>query len=161
MTRNPKLDAFKIRAGEDIAEIQSDRAHWLVVEVEPGQEGVAAAHLIARGFGIFVPGHYIKGRWVSLLTDYLFVCVFGIEAHRERVLSCPGVADFLYQNGHPSCPYVVSDQFIDAMRRHERKSLSEREQQVRAIAAGIPRKRRRSRKSLRIRQRKNSQQAAA
>jgi hypothetical protein len=150
------LDAAKLRAGENIAEILSPRANWLVVSVMSGEEVLAASHLAARGFGIFVPGHYARGAWVNLLPGYVFICVYGIEHHRERILACPGVQDFLYEMGHPACPFVVPDQFIAAMRSYERERIGENKS---GVMYSKPRTRhRRRRRSLRIRKEKTSVQ---
>lgn len=156
-SRKLTLDSGKLRNGSDIAEIGSYKGHWLVVQVNTGDEGIAAAHLIARGYGIFIPGRYSESNrvWISMFAGYIFVYVFGIEHHRSRILSCPGVTDFMYEISHPSCPYVVPDQFIDSMRRYERKSIEDQKSGV--VPNGRKRHRRR-RKSLRIR---NGDQLAA
>lgn len=145
------LDARRLRDRSDVAEIASDRGHWLVVEVSPGGENVASTHLAGRGFGIFLPGIYANGRWAALLPGYIFVNVFGIEHHRTRILACPGITDLLYENGHPSCPYVVPDWFISVLRNRERKAIEDHEGIVKQPDERRKRRRRRRRKSLRIR----------
>lgn len=149
------LDAARLRATPDIAEMASERGSWLVVTIEQDYEDIAAAHLSGRGFGIFVPGMYVRGKWLNMLPGYIFVQVFGIEHHRRRILACPGIVDFIYEMGHPSCPFVVPDEFIVSMRQHEKWDIESRQTAAYAMACGETAKKRarRRRKSKRIRKR--------
>lgn len=149
------LDARKLRDRPGSAEILSDRFHWLVVEVMPGEESQVAAQLTARRYPVFIPGQYsAHGTWVPMFPGYVIVGVWGIERHRARVLSIDGVRDFLYEIGHPHCPFVVPDPFIDALRKREREEIERKlshTEAMRQVVYGKKPKRRSRRRSPRIR----------
>lgn len=83
---------------------------WFIVVTHPGQESVAAGHLIGRRFGIFQP----QGcrRWISktgkkcsrtynLFPTYLFIFVWDIDKHQRRILGVPGVQRILCSDDKP------------------------------------------------------------
>lgn len=102
---------------------------WHLVETHPNQESTAAAHLVARRFGVFVPEseHDIirrgRKRHVTRLmfTGYLFVFVWSVLYHRDRIEACPGVkriVNITMPDGSER-PAVVSDKEIDQIRSVE------------------------------------------
>lgn len=102
---------------------------WHLIETHPNQERTAAAHLVARRFGVFVPEseHDVvrrgRKRHVTRLmfTGYLFVFVWSVLYHRERIEACPGVKRIVNKtmpDGSES-PAVVSDKEINLIRAVE------------------------------------------
>ena len=101
-------------APQDRASKQSDKPEheglWHVLSVEPQHEGVAFAHLVARRFGAYLPEiittEVIRGREHDvhrpMFRGYLFILVFGFEAHWRRIFACPGVTGVLMNGGHPA-----------------------------------------------------------
>lgn len=95
--------------------------HWWAVTTLPNHEGIAAAHLIARRFGIYLPqfSHSLmrRGRKVNytrnMLPGYIFVFVWDISRHWRRILSVPGASGML--------PRPVPDHMIDDLRGEENK----------------------------------------
>ena len=76
---------------------------WHVLTPEPQHESVAFCHLAARRFGVYLPEiittEIIRGRTRDIhrpmFPGYLFVLVFGFQAHWRRIFSCPGVTSVL------------------------------------------------------------------
>lgn len=98
---------------------------WHLIETLPNHERTAAAHLIARRFGIFVPeteetiirrGCKIEGYKRLMFTGYLFVFVWDICAHLSRIQACPGVARVISVDDEPA---VITDRQIDQIRAVE------------------------------------------
>jgi len=97
-------------------------ATWHVVTVASGCDRIAAAHLLARRFGIYLPEMPNKhGARDLLLPGYLFVFVFGVAAHARRILACPGVVDFLSFAGEI---VAVPDSFISDVRELENREMA-------------------------------------
>lgn len=103
---------------------------WYVVSTHPAHEFVAAAHLSARRFGIYVPVledvvFGLKGkRRVSrrMFPGYVFVFVWGIAQHVARIHACPGVARVLMSGDeHPA---QIGQDFIDATLIAEARSIA-------------------------------------
>jgi hypothetical protein len=98
-------EAYRLASHSEIgkAEIANDSAQWLVVTVVGGQERIAGAHLIARRFAIYLPEIEINDRGRKkiefMFPAHLFVFVWGVDSHWERIKACPGVLGIL---GHLS-----------------------------------------------------------
>lgn len=87
------------------------RANWYVLEVLPAHERIAAAHLVGRRFGIFLPEAASavtkRGKRITalkpLFPGYLFVFCWLDPANHHRAVSTPGVMDFLrHTSGRPA-----------------------------------------------------------
>ena len=100
------------------------QGRWHIVRVEGGRETTAAAHLVGRRFGVYLPQYpevlIVRGRKIerlrNLFPGYLFVFVWDVMNHAGRILAVPGVIDILSRNDHP---VVVPDAMIDDIRRRE------------------------------------------
>ena len=101
-----------------------DEGLWHVLTIEPQHEGVAFAHLVARRFGCYLPElvttEVIRGRKRDvhrpMFRGYLFVLVFGFEAHWRRIFACPGVTGVLMNGGHPA---IVPDEAMRIIQAQE------------------------------------------
>jgi transcription antitermination factor NusG len=98
---------------------------WHIVETYPTHEFVAAAHLAARRFGVFLPSLTVKfkdrfrrilSRDKTLFPGYVFVFVWDLMEHRRRILACPGVKAIVYAAGVAA---VAPDTMIDHLRIRE------------------------------------------
>jgi transcription antitermination factor NusG len=102
------------------AEIGAAMAHWHVLSTVPGQERIAASHLAARRFGIYLPENEqtVVARGVKrqrrrlLIPGYVFVFVWGIAGNFRRICACPGVSRLLFECGRPA---VIEDEEIDQL----------------------------------------------
>jgi len=103
------------------------RPSWYVLTTIPAQERLAGAHLAGRRFGVFLPQakalRIKRGRQhgvlVPMFPGYVFVFTWLDGRNYRRIVSCPGVLDFLRRvSGHPA---PVSDSLIDAVRMEENK----------------------------------------
>jgi transcriptional antiterminator NusG len=104
---------------------------WHVIEAHPNSERTAAAHLVARRFGMFVPETeetiIRRGRGVDvtrlMFRGYIFVFVWDILAHKRRIESIPGVSRIMYVDtaGGRKRPAVISDAMIDQIRAVENR----------------------------------------
>lgn len=100
--------------------------HWHVVTVLPGRERTAAQDLSERGFGIYLPEsehtEIRRGRQVELtrlmLPGYVFVFVWDVDQHLDRIRACDGVRGMLLVNGQVA---IVPDGLIDKVRRAENR----------------------------------------
>ena len=100
---------------------------WYVLSVQPAQERLAAAHLVGRRFGIFVPEfeqwrlfrEKRQKKVLPMFPGYVFVFTWLSAANHHRVVSCPGVVDFLRRV--TGAPAIVDDALIDAVRIQENK----------------------------------------
>jgi transcription antitermination factor NusG len=103
---------------------------WHVIETHPNHERTAAAHLIARRFGVFIPEIeetlIRRGRKIDvtrlMFRGYLFVFVWSIMQHLGRIETCPGVARVIFVDDEPDrprLPAVISDKKIDEIRAVE------------------------------------------
>jgi transcription antitermination factor NusG len=108
------------KMGPYSAEVLPDvEATWHAVITAPAHERIAASHLIARGFGIYLPeaedveikrGRTVK-RCKPLIPGYLFVYVWDIARHARRIRACTGVLDFLLADGRiMTIPWKIIDQ---------------------------------------------------
>lgn len=118
-------------------------ACWHIVETYPTHEFIAAAHLAARRFGIFLPSFTVRfkdrfkkprSREKKLFPGYVFVFVWDILYHRARILSCPGVKSIVHAAGQAA---TVPFEMINHLRIREAYS------QDLADATGKRRRRRR------------------
>lgn len=102
---------------------------WHLIETHPNQELTAAAHLIARRFGVFVPEAELdivrrgRKRHITrlLFTGYVFVFVWSVLYHRDRIEACPGVKRIInitMPDGTEQ-PAEVTDEQIDVIRAVE------------------------------------------
>ncbi|WP_316184705.1 transcription termination/antitermination protein NusG [Bradyrhizobium sp. SZCCHNRI1003] len=101
-------------------------ARWHVIETHPNHERTAAAHLIARRFGVYLPETECdvvrRGKKVHvtpvMFPGYLFVFVWDIDRHWSRIVSNPGVAGImtLPDASGARLPVVMSDALIDYIR---------------------------------------------
>jgi transcription antitermination factor NusG len=116
------------RRGPFAAEIvEGCTPHWHVLITAPAHEQIAAAHLVARGFGIYhptfeqkVPRCGARAAHVArrpLLPGYLFLFVWDLNRHWRRVRACPGVIDLLLDgSGRPA---IVAEEMIDYLQAKE------------------------------------------
>lgn len=106
---------------------------WHVIETHPSRERTAAAHLIARRFGVFIPEKeetvVRRGRKFEqtslMFRGYIFVFVWDIMVHMRRIQAVPGVSRvmFLTDCTGRRWPAVLTDEQVDAIRaveNHER-----------------------------------------
>lgn len=103
--------------------------HWYLIETHPNRERTAAAHLISRRFGVFMPEKeetiVRRGRkldQVSLMfRGYIFVFVWGMMKHLKRIEAVPGVSRvvFIEVEDGAKKPGIVTDEQIDQIRAVE------------------------------------------
>jgi transcription antitermination factor NusG len=99
---------------------------WYVLQILPAHERIAAAHLIGRRFGIFLPEveerRTTRGRrrrvLLPMFPGYVFVFAWLAPRNYDRIRSCPGVFDFLCVK---QAPAVISDAAINVVRAIENK----------------------------------------
>lgn len=127
------------------AELVPDASpRWHLIETHPNQERTAAAHLVARRFGVFIPeieeDVVRRGRKYHqtrlMFTGYIFVFVWDIMRHSSRIKAIPGVARIMLsrmetrpavvvdgQEKYPAVfddvPAIISDRKIDEIRAVE------------------------------------------
>lgn len=111
--------------GKRYAEVYPDVSpHWHVVTVLPGQERTAAGDMSERCFGVYLPEsehtEVRRGRKVDLkrlmLPGYVFVYVWDVDRHVNRIRACEGVRGLLFINGKVA---VIPDPLIDRIRAVE------------------------------------------
>jgi hypothetical protein len=120
--------------------------HWHIIETHPNGERTAAAHLVARRFGVFIPeiedSVVKRGRKFDrtrlMFTGYIFVFVWDVMRHLSRIETIPGVARVMhslvetrpavmdergwaeiYPAEFEERPLVISDLIIDEIRAVE------------------------------------------
>lgn len=112
------------RGPRDAEMVPGHEGQWLIVRTEGGREQTAAAHLIGRRFGVYLP-HFketlvVRGRKMErtrmLFPGYLFVFVWGASQHVRRILAVPGVIEVMMIGGRPA---IVPDDLIDRIREQE------------------------------------------
>ncbi len=119
------------------AEIATEdaQAGWHVLVTMPGQERIAAAHLTARRFGVYVAEMQAvdnrRGK-EAMFPGYVFVFVWGIDQHWQKILGCPGITRILAP---------ISWQDIDRIRAIENEHCP-----LPLVRAKLPRGYRRNRK---------------
>lgn len=86
--------------------------YWHVVAAIPGQEMIAAAHLIARRAAIYLP--LDEGK--PFVPGYVFVFAWGVDFQWRKILSAPGVGGVL-ASGERMRP--IPDKVIDELRARE------------------------------------------
>lgn len=103
---------------------------WYIIETFANHERIAAAHMVGRRFGVFVPEKeetvVRRGRKIAttrlLFTGYVFVFVWDIERHFRRLTAIPGVMRVICRSGGGQpVPVKISDKMIDDIRAVENK----------------------------------------
>lgn len=107
------------------------RPSWHLIETHPNREMTAASHLIARRFGVFVPEKeetiVRRGRKLEqtslLFRGYVFVFVWGINQHFNRIKAVPGFARIVTVESPDGSrkPAVLTDEQIDEIRAVENR----------------------------------------
>lgn len=103
---------------------------WHVIETHPNRERTAAAHLVARRFGVFIPEKeqtvVRRGRKFEqtslMFRGYIFVFVWDIVAHLNRIEAIPGVSKVVFietGEGTFKKPAVLTDELVDKIRAVE------------------------------------------
>lgn len=120
------------RAGKFAAEIGVGQARWHIVLHAPGQDNLAMAHLVGRGFGCYQPLCERKisrrgnmpatSRLEPIFRGYLFLLIWNVDAHMRRITSCPGVVGVLCRDG---TPVTVPDQMITKIQAIECKDIAD------------------------------------
>lgn len=95
-------------------------AQWHVITTAPMAEGIAAQHLVDRGFGIYRPtfnrARVVRGRLrdfqTSLFPGHIFLFVWDALLHWRRIRACPGITGILTVDERP---VVVDDSAIYRM----------------------------------------------
>jgi transcription antitermination factor NusG len=120
----------RARAHKFEAEVAPTPGRWHVLVTQPNRETTAAAHLIGRGFGTYLPEitkvAIVRGRKrtcrQALFPGYLFVFVWGIEAQWRRIAACTGITRLLLKDDKPA---VVADEIIGEIQATEFNCLME------------------------------------
>lgn len=116
---------FDSERNERNAEIFPDvTPHWHVATVLPGKERTAADDLSDRCFGVYLPEsentEIRRGRKVDfkrlMVPGYVFVFVWDVDRHVDRIRACDGVRGLLFVNGRVA---IVPDLLIDRIRAVE------------------------------------------
>ncbi len=115
--------AFELKVGPFRAEIVPDATPaWHIVKTAPRHEDIAADHLEKRCVGLFLP-RFAKGSILTLhneridLGDKLifpglvFVFVWDILRHWQRIKACPGVVTIMVDGAER--PVVVPDEQLN------------------------------------------------
>lgn len=151
-------DAQSARADSSMVEIVQEinkktgklepvKAQWHLLRIQPGMEELAASHLIARKFGIYLPMFWTaskdrygktRKRMKKLFPGYLFVFVWDVKKHWHRITSCPGVIAIELSADKA---VVVPDGYI----RRAQEIEIEFDETIEKAARGKKRKRRRRR----------------
>ena len=128
---------------------------WYVIEVWPGAERKVADELVARRFGIYIPGsdtiRQKRGRAIEqvelLFPGYIFVFVWDVLWHRSRIEAIEGVIRVILDvNG---AAIFLEDSEIDKVRSLENAL---RPVQLEQFSTEIdpPKKRNRKRRQKRV-----------
>lgn len=120
-----------------MAEIYEDVSPcWHVIETHPSRERTAAAHLIARRFGVFIPEKeetvVRRGRKFDqtslMFRGYIFVFVWDILEHIDRIKAVPGVMRLVYVENASADdtkgrrrPATLTDEQVDQIRAVENR----------------------------------------
>lgn len=137
------------RQGRFEAEIVPDCSpKWHVLLIEPGHERIAAAHLVGRRFGTYLPmleetkitrGRKRQAKY-PIFPGYLFIFVWDIEHHLRRIKACTGVSGVLYSGSVPAevpdkimeriqvvensmCPLTMTVETVSKPKRRWRRSI--------------------------------------
>lgn len=139
-------ESLETRQPQRYAEVFPDvTPHWHVATVLPGRERTAAEDLSDRRFGVYLPESEHKevrrGRVIDLkrlmLPGYVFVFVWDVDRHIDRIRACEGVRGLLFRNG---CVAIVPDRLIDRVREAEN-----RERPLRMTVEVVKKRKRQSR----------------
>jgi hypothetical protein len=98
---------------------------WYILLTGPAQERTAASHLAGRRFGVYVPEMEettihrgaLRTRITPLFRGYVFLFVWNIDWHRDRIMACPGITSIMRRIDGSAV--VLSDQLVDEIRAIE------------------------------------------
>lgn len=134
------------RIGPIEAEIcQCCRPAWYIVRTEPNRENTAAAHLVARRFGIYIPELTVRidvnGRAVTrserMFPGYILLFAWDIESHRRRIEACPGAVGILrhasgkaVQLADEDVNHIQHQEAFSALSGHEKRQTRRRRAEI-------------------------------
>lgn len=109
-----------------IAELAPEPPRWHVVACTPSEERIAAAHMIARGFGVYLPMwreiYVSRGRKLDrerlIFPGYLLLFAWRLDQQCGKVTSAPGVAHILMVGDRLA---VIPDALVDRIRAEENR----------------------------------------
>jgi transcription antitermination factor NusG len=120
------------------------------VKTVPNQEKIAAAHLIGRRFGVYLPefdydpdGKVLLDKRRLLLPGYVLLFVWDVDRHVRRVRSCTGVLDFLIEGNRIA---VIPDDLVNRIQACEN---SHRKPLVMTVEDIVVKKKYRARRKVR------------
>jgi transcription antitermination factor NusG len=128
IARRAQVRANAATASPRIEACAGDAAHWYIITTVPGQQGIAAGHLIGRGFGIYLPEidrrEIVRGRVrnhrVPMFPGYLFLFTWALARNWGRIRACTGVSRILGDGAAgEAAPRIVPDALIDEIVRTE------------------------------------------
>ena len=113
------IDSTDVRSNESTARLALELPQWYAVHTSAQREKKVANYLLQCGVEQFLPVYENRRRWkdrvvtieTPLFTGYVFVRIPLLE--KLRVLSAPGVARFVSQNGKPA---VIPEADIERVR---------------------------------------------
>lgn len=118
------------RAGPQDAELMGNAPQWYIAITAPNSERSAAAHLVGRRFGVYLPEiekripasrkRPARVERRSMFPGYLFLFVWDIEAHVRRIRACPGIINLMYNGDNPA---IIPDLLIDRIQTQEFEQL--------------------------------------
>jgi transcription antitermination factor NusG len=119
----PRVQAQAVARDAEIVPGRSPA--WHVLITGPDRERTAAAHLAGRRFGVYVPEieeasirrGAVRSSATPLFRGYVFVFVWDIDRHRDRIMACPGVSAIMRRIDGSAV--VISDVMIDQIRATE------------------------------------------
>lgn len=100
------------------AEPSAAPMRWFFFRVQQGDERIAAAHLAARRFGVYLPEVAVqeragrgRRRWVRrpFFAGRLLVLMWDTAEQHDRVRACPGVIGV---ETFASCPVILDDKTV-------------------------------------------------
>src|SRR4051812_17545551 len=111
--------SLAITSGEVVARTNLEFPQWFVVHTSAQREKKVSTYLLQAGVEQFLPVYESRRRWkdrvvtleTPLFTGYVFVKIPLLE--KLRVLSAPGVARFVCQNGKPA---AIPDEDIERVK---------------------------------------------
>lgn len=105
-----------------------DKAQWHVLTTYPGHERIAAGHLIARRFGVYLPEierqNVGRGRGVSrslMFPGYVFLFAWNFARNWPRAKACTGISGILYRSD--GTPAIMPDTDIKDIQATEWREL--------------------------------------
>lgn len=107
---------------------------WYILQANPQEEGVACAHLLARGYCAYLPmvmvegvraGRSVRNVHRPMFRGYMFLR-FDIAAHINRIRNLPGVRGLLTKPGHSDANHAYAhptDRDIEFIKSQEKEAL--------------------------------------